>query len=81
MRNVFVGAVEFSGVCLESLLEARGDILGVFTPAAEGRHCNSDHADLEPRAHSGGRLNACPATAPTHSNLPTGIHSAGGRVR
>ena len=46
MRIVFVGAIRFSRLCLEAVLENRGDVVGVVTIAQGKSQNHSDYADL-----------------------------------
>lgn len=50
MRIVFVGAVDFSRHCLETLLRLQAEVVAVVTVAPEKSHLNSDYVDLGPIA-------------------------------
>ena len=55
MRIVFVGAIEFSRHCLETVLALGGDVVAVFTlPPDMGKARHSDYADLQPLADKHG---------------------------
>ena len=54
MRIVLIGAIRFSQHCLDVLLGAGADVVGIVTvtPVTSGRH--SDFCDLAPTAHAHG---------------------------
>jgi len=48
MRIVFIGTVDFSFSCLQSMLERKAQVVGVFTQPREQARSNADWADLSP---------------------------------
>src|ERR1700730_11426069 len=54
MRIVFVGTVEFSRRCLEEVVAAGGDVVGVLTLPPERGGAHGDYADLSPVADAHG---------------------------
>lgn len=46
MRIVFIGSVEFSRHCLETVLQANGNVVGVVTQPPDTNGFNADAADL-----------------------------------
>lgn len=46
MRIVLIGTVDFSRHCLEELLAAGGNVVGIFTQRREDSGFNADYADL-----------------------------------
>lgn len=48
MRIVFIGTVDFSLSCLQSMLERKAQVVGVFTQSREQARSNADWADLSP---------------------------------
>jgi methionyl-tRNA formyltransferase len=48
MRIVFIGTVDFSLSCLQSMLERKARVVGVFTQSREQARFNADWADLSP---------------------------------
>jgi methionyl-tRNA formyltransferase len=48
MRIVFIGTVDFSLSCLQSMLERKAQVVGVFTQSREQARLNADWADLSP---------------------------------
>lgn len=54
MRIVFVGTVEFSRHCLEQIIAAGGQVVGVLTLAPDRGRFHGDYADLSPVAAAGG---------------------------
>ncbi len=48
MRIVFIGTVEFSYACLQAMVKAGGEVVGILTQSREEARYNSDWADLSP---------------------------------
>jgi methionyl-tRNA formyltransferase len=46
MRILFVGSVEFSAACLESVLAQGGDVVGIINPGQSTAKINADYCDL-----------------------------------
>lgn len=50
MRVVFIGTVDFSRSCLQTMLDAKANVVGVFTQSRAQARINSDWSDLLPLA-------------------------------
>lgn len=46
MRIIFIGVVQFSRACLETILKCGGNVVGIFTLPKEDAGFHSDYADL-----------------------------------